>query len=120
MTSPTPESSIVTSVAIAMRMEIAALEEVYSGDDGEGHAADLESFVVDGRISLPDLARAAIAALRSPTEAMLAAAKPFPEHLRREAEGNADFLAQLEAAVMADRLTVRQHWFDMIDKALES
>ena len=63
-------------------------------------------------------ARAAIAALRDPTDEMLAAAVLFPEHLRAEHENNPEWAPMMEAATMAARMTVRQHWIDLIDAAL--
>jgi len=56
-------------------------------------------------------ARAAIEAMREPTEAMLAAVIPYPENTTVPRP-------TMEAATMADRLAFRSRWQDGIDAAL--
>lgn len=63
-----------------------------------------------------ETARAAIEAMREPTEAQLSAAVPEPTHLY---EGrDVEFPVAMRAAAMAERMAARQRWLDMIDAAL--
>lgn len=63
-------------------------------------------------------ARAAIEAMREPTDAMLAATVPFPEHLVRERNAP-DYEKRMAAATLAERMGVRSEWQQMIDAALK-
>jgi hypothetical protein len=63
------------------------------------------------------LAAAAIEAMREPSDEMLAATVPFPDHLVRE-RNSPDYEKHMAAATLADRMGVRQDWQDMIDAAL--
>lgn len=67
-----------------------------------------------------DIARAAIAAMREPTEAMLASVIPSPEALiaERTAEGDDGYRARMDAATTVERLALSGRWRDMIDAAL--
>ena len=65
-------------------------------------------------------ARAAIAALREPTDAMLAGVIRFPGHLLAEHPDHDDpWHNQMLAATQADRMALRQRWIDLIDEALK-
>jgi hypothetical protein len=60
---------------------------------------------------------AAIEAMRQPTADMLCAAVPYPLHLVVE-RADARYTGAMEAATMADRITARQTYYDLIDAAL--
>lgn len=49
-----------------------------------------------------------------PTEAMLDAVAPFPEHLRHMHEGDAAWESAMQAATNADKMAVRQNYVDML------
>lgn len=108
------ETSMVERVARAM----CRLHARYSPDHTPRRRGEMEKFIDWHHGQHADAARAAIAALREPTDEMLAAAVPFPEHLRAEREDNPDWAPIMEAATMAARMTVRRHWIDLIDAAL--
>lgn len=64
-----------------------------------------------------DTARMVLNAMREPTDAMLEAVVKVPEHLIAEHGEHAR--APFEAATIADRMVVRQHWLSLIDAALK-
>jgi hypothetical protein len=63
-------------------------------------------------------ARAAIEAMRDPTDAMLVHVSREPVHLYDEGERGAEYQRQMAAAVAVDRMVRRQQWRDLIDAAL--
>jgi hypothetical protein len=63
------------------------------------------------------MARAAIEAMREPTAEMLCKAVPYPLHLVVE-RADAGYTGAMESATMADRITARQTYYDLIDAAL--
>jgi hypothetical protein len=65
-------------------------------------------------------ARAAIAAMREPTEAMLAAVVARPDALiaERVAEGDEGYAERMDAAVAVERAALASRWRAMIDAAL--
>jgi hypothetical protein len=69
---------------------------------------------------LGDLARIAIATMREPTEAMLAAVVPRPDALiaERVAEGDDGYAQRMDAAVAAERAALAGRYREMIDAAL--
>lgn len=65
------------------------------------------------------LARAAIAAMREPTEAMCEAVVPFPEHLRAEHPDPVDpWHWAMKAATLAEQAAAGNRYSRMIDAAL--
>ena len=67
------------------------------------------------------LARLVIAAMREPTEAMLAEIIVRPDALiaEREAGGAEGYAERMDAAVAIERLALAQRWRAMIDEALK-
>lgn len=66
------------------------------------------------------MARAAIEAMREPSEGMFQAAAPFPEHLRHEHPDPDDRWHRLmEAATIADQMAARSTYQTMIAAALD-
>lgn len=63
------------------------------------------------------MARAAIEAMREPTQAMLEAARPYPADLV-ELRNDPEFEEQMNYASLADQQAVRADWQDMIEVAL--
>jgi len=63
-------------------------------------------------------ARAAIAAMREPTEEMLAQVVTEPTHLYGQDGRGPKYEKSMKLAVQVDRMVVRQRWKDMIDAAL--
>jgi hypothetical protein len=56
--------------------------------------------------------------MREPTEVMLSAAKPVPEHLIKERANVPGYEAAMRAAATADQMGIRGDWQAMIDAAL--
>jgi hypothetical protein len=86
--------------------------------------ADADDFDFDTRgpetqKRIRNRARLAIAAMREPTQAMLEAVKPFPEHLRAEHPDPGDvWHEQMRLATIADQALLRSEWQRMIEAAL--
>lgn len=72
------------------------------------------------REELARAARSAIAAMREPTEYMLAAVieRPIALIVERTAQGCIEYATHMDAGVAAERLALRQRWEGMIDAAL--
>lgn len=64
-----------------------------------------------------DGVRAVIETIREPTQAMLAAAVPYPAHL--EAGRSEVFARNMLAATEAERLTAGTTWRDIVDEILQ-
>jgi hypothetical protein len=111
-------SEMIERVARAMCKEISGRD----ADDKDGGPHPLGTWldpVERWWTGYIDAARAAIAAMREPTEAMLAAAVQFPDHLRAEHPDKDDqWHAAMWAATKAEQMGLSQRWQDMIDAAL--